>query len=192
MKFPVLYAQSLAKTMYKHCQKGFAFYAQPITDEQFIAANPLNQSYLDAVNNQLYQIVHDKFITATPLFVSNNQKRFIMFKSNLEPIEVNEFIAMALDELAFHTGIEFIANISVLPTMIMEIDHKPTVFSANKVGEKLSDSNDLIDSLASVKSHGWKNDNGFFPDYKEFLRQNGQQVDDVITEIDDDDLLAGL
>ena len=194
MKYPVLYAQSLAKTMYKHCQKGYAFYALPLTDETFIQANPLNQAYLDEINEQLYQRVHDKFIAATPLYVTNNQKKFIMFRSNLEPLEVNEFVSMTLDELAFHTGIEFYAKIAVIPTMLMVMDQKPTIFSANKIGDKLSDSELLLENLQIIHSHGWKNDNGFFPEYKEFLKQHGQIVETETDnqEIDDDELLSGL
>ena len=60
MKYPVLYAQSLAKTMYKHCQKGYAFYALPLTDETFIQANPLNQAYCMKLTNNFTKRVHDK------------------------------------------------------------------------------------------------------------------------------------
>ena len=117
-----------------------------------------------------------------------------MFRSNFEPLEVNQSNSMALDELAFHTGIEFNAKIAVIPTMLMVMDQKPTIFSANKIGDKLSDSELLLENLQIIHSHGWKNDNGFFPEYKEFLKQHGQIVETETDnqEIDDDELLSGL
>lgn len=179
-KYPVLYAQSLQGTLYKHCQTVYAVYLSEPYNPDFTEDNDsVKTSYLTTVRNEIYYGLDKKLVNSQPLLVKNDKKQLIIFKSNLDPQQIKAYIQMALDELAYWTNYEFLIDYFCIEAKIMELKRPAGMFSIHTIGDKLTSSAVFEESLKTIGSNGFKNDNGYLTPFEDYQNDQRSFLDKV-------------
>lgn len=163
-KIPVLYTRHTRGSLYRHGSKNKTLYFVLNPDRERYLTDEEYRNYFDDIwNNEIFAAITNKFITTTPVMVTNDHIRFLIFKSNIDPYALKEFCKAIVQEMDFSTGSTHTANYSLIDTLFMQMDKPAPFYRGTSQGGKLTQDKELLRSLEQpLESAGDPQDNGIF------------------------------
>lgn len=185
-KYPVLYVKSVYGSMFKHCSINQTLYFKIFKDEKRKQEDPLYAEYMEYVDNEVYDAIINKYIISSPNRVTNNRISFLIFRSNIDMSSVKQFCQAMLDELQHFTGIAHKAQYANLETMLMEMDKEPSLLKASKVGDKLTETDILQETMETMLPSSKVQDNGILTPFDIFVRSKQEEQDQKQKQLHED------
>lgn len=175
IKYPVLYTTSTKGTNYRHCSINETLFFEINVNQEKANTDPIYKEYMEEIKKETYAALIHKFLVSMPLEVTNNHIHFLIFKDNIDMRTVKQFCKAMLDELAFFTKVKHTAKYANMQTMFMEINKEASIFKTNKVGEKLTITTILQDTMEILEGDGKDEDAGILTPFDVYVQNKKSQ-----------------
>ncbi len=140
--YPVLYASGHQDLLYRSGSVNPTLYFEIVPDAGRLESDPDYRDYFrDMTENEMFRAIISRFILSQPLMVRNEGIPFILFKTNMDPWNLENFCRSIVQEISFHTGIRHQAFFGLEKTMLVKPDARPgklAFLSAGLKGEPLT------------------------------------------------------
>ncbi|MGM9947704.1 hypothetical protein [Floccifex sp.] len=173
--FPVLYVQKINTRLFKHCGIYPTLYFKIKKDESI--TDLLYEEYMDSIQEEITKSIIHQFTMAQPTTVKNDGTLFIIFRDNVDTDQIKEFCIQLIEEIDFYTKGKHYADFVILNTILMEMDRPATLFKFSKVGEKLTQTDEL-ENLKTTIQGKQAQDHNCLMTYPEFLEEKKSQDQD--------------
>lgn len=185
--YPVLHVTSVKGSTYKHCSINPTLYFKINIDEQRAKEDQMYSEYMEQIQKEALDAITNKFLTSIPIVVTNDHIPFLIFKDNVDLDVVKLFCKAILDELTFTTKTRHTADYTELKTMLMQMDKDPSPFKVSKVGEKLTHTNIVQETIETLHGDGKDQDAGILTPFDVFItfkeRKNKLVEDETREEV---------
>lgn len=173
--FPVLYVQKINTRLFKHCGIYPTLYFQIQKDTSI--TNELYEQYMDFIQEEITKSIIHQFTMAQPTTVKNDGILFIIFRDNVDVDQIKDFCIQLIEEIDYYTKGKHKADFLVLNTMLMEMDRPATLFKFSKVGEKLTQTDQINQQKICIHANQAQDHNCLMT-FPEFIEEKKSQDQD--------------
>ena len=181
-KYPVVMAQSVKGTNFHHSGVYTTLYFKIYPDEKRYNEDNDYHEYMDFIKNEPYDAITNKFLLSIPTRITNDNITLLLFKSNIDINIVKQFCIAMLDEIDYFTGTEHKADYFVTDTILLQIGKSPSLLKASKIGDKLTQTDQIEKEKIILKGDKKNADSGILTPFDIYLYDKKKKENELENE----------